>query len=89
MRKVLAFIPVSLPMAMPPRLITGQAAWWEPFVALAILIVTIYGAILLGGKLYSHSLLCTGARIKWKEALDFVERQGLRTLDEAAAVDLG
>jgi ABC-2 type transport system permease protein len=65
----MSFIPLSSPMAMPARLMTGQAAWWEPLVALVILAVTTYGAILLGGKLYSSSLLRMGGRVKLKEAL--------------------
>ncbi|MCL1897537.1 MAG: ABC transporter permease [Micrococcales bacterium] len=68
MQRVLSFVPVSSPMAMPARLLLGSVAWWEPFVALLILIGTTYLAILLGGKLYQGSLLRMGARVKWGEA---------------------
>jgi len=69
MQRVLSFVPFSSPMAMPARLLMGGVPWWEPVVALIILIITTYGAILLGGRLYSHSLLHTGARLKWGQAL--------------------
>ena len=69
LQRALSFVPFSSPMAMPARLLTGTVAWWEPLVALVILLVTTYGAIWLGGKLYENSLLRTGARVKWSEAL--------------------
>ncbi|MDR1186193.1 MAG: ABC transporter permease [Bifidobacteriaceae bacterium] len=64
----LSYIPFSSPTAMPLRVITGVAAWWEPLVALAILVATSWLAILLGGRLYENSILRTGARIKFKDA---------------------
>jgi len=73
MQRVLSFVPFSSPMAMPARLLLGGVPWWEPVVALIILIITTYGAILLGGRLYSHSLLHTGARVKWGQALKAAE----------------
>ena len=68
MQRILSFVPFSSPMAMPARLLTGTVPWWEPFIALLILIVTTYLAILLGGKLYQNSLLRMGARVKWSAA---------------------
>ncbi|MDR0627851.1 MAG: ABC transporter permease, partial [Bifidobacteriaceae bacterium] len=65
----LSYIPFSSPIAMPLRLIAGTAAWWEPVLALVILLLTTVGAIWLGGKLYENSILRTGARVKFGEAL--------------------
>jgi ABC-2 type transport system permease protein len=64
----LSYIPFSAPMAMPLRLIQGDAAWWEPLVALALLALTTWLAVLAGGRLYENSILRTGARTKLKEA---------------------
>jgi ABC-2 type transport system permease protein len=64
----LSYIPFSSPIAMPLRLIGGTALWWQPPVALALLILASWGAVWLGGKLYENSILRTGARIKFKDA---------------------
>ncbi|MDR2379038.1 MAG: ABC transporter permease [Bifidobacteriaceae bacterium] len=65
----LSYIPFSSPTAMTLRLITGEAAWWQPVVALAILAATTWLAIILAGKLYENSILRTGARVKFLSAL--------------------
>jgi ABC-2 type transport system permease protein len=67
--RIMSFIPISAPTAMPPRLIAGDAAWWEPVVALGLLILTTWGVIVLAGRIYENSILRTGARIKLKDAL--------------------
>jgi ABC-2 type transport system permease protein len=64
----LSYIPFSSPTAMPLRIVTGEAAWWEPVIALVILAVTTVLAIVLAGKLFENSILRTGARIRFKDA---------------------
>jgi ABC-2 type transport system permease protein len=54
---------------MPMRVFLGDAAWWEPLVSLAILIVSTLAVILYGSRIYSHSLLRMGARVSFREAL--------------------
>lgn len=66
---VLSYVPFSAPVAMPMRLFLGQAAWWELGVSLLLLITTCVGAIWLGARIYSNSLLRMGARVKLGEAL--------------------
>jgi ABC-2 type transport system permease protein len=65
----LSYIPFSSPIAMPLRLVIGDAVWWEAVVALLILTVTTLGSIYLGGRIYSNSILRTGARTKLQDAL--------------------
>ena len=65
----MSYIPFSAPVGMPMRLFLGTAEWWEPLVALGILLLTCVGAILLGAKIYDNSLLRMGARVKLMEAL--------------------
>ncbi|GEN81195.1 ABC transporter permease [Actinotalea fermentans] len=66
---VLSYVPFSAPVAMPMRLFLGDAMWWEPLVALALLVVTTLGVIAVGAKIYERSLLRTGARVKLGEVL--------------------
>lgn len=66
---VMSYIPFSAPIGMPMRLYLGTAEWWEPFLALAILLVTIAAAVWVGSRIYNHSILRTGTRVKLGEAL--------------------
>ncbi|MBO1751419.1 ABC transporter permease [Actinotalea sp. BY-33] len=67
--RIASFFPVSAPVAMPVRLFLGEAAWWEPLVALGILGVTTVAVIAVGAKIYERSLLRLGGRVKLTEAL--------------------
>jgi ABC-2 type transport system permease protein len=66
---VMSYVPFSAPVGMPMRLFLGDAAWWEPILALAVLIVTTAAVVVLGSRIYSGSLLRTGSRVKLREAL--------------------
>jgi ABC-2 type transport system permease protein len=66
---ILSYVPFSAPVAMPMRLFLGEAQWFEPLVALVILVLTTVGMILVGAKIYERSLLRTGARVKLTEVL--------------------
>ncbi|MFZ4843262.1 ABC transporter permease [Mycetocola saprophilus] len=66
---VLSYVPFSAPVGMPVRLFFGDAQWWEPLVALAILLVSVILVILLAARIYRGSLLHTGGKLKLSEAL--------------------
>jgi ABC-2 type transport system permease protein len=66
---VMSYVPFSAPVGMPMRVFLGDAAWWEPFVSLAILVATTALAVGVGERIYSNSLLKTGARVRLAEAL--------------------
>lgn len=66
---VMSYVPFSAPIAMPLRVFLGTAEWWEPLVALAILVLTTALLIRLGARIYERSLLKLGARVSWREAL--------------------
>lgn len=66
---VLSYIPFSAPVGMPVRLLLGDAAWWEPVIALALLIVTTVVSIIVGARMYEQSILRIGSRVSWKDAL--------------------
>ncbi len=69
MMAVLSYVPLSAPVAMPLRLYLGTAAWWEPLAALAVLFATIAMVLWIGSRIYSNSVLHTGGRVAWKDAL--------------------
>lgn len=66
---VMSYVPFSAPIAMPVRVFTGDALWFEPVLSLVLLIATAALAIWIGAKLYENSILRTGARVKLKDAL--------------------
>ncbi|KAB1642192.1 ABC transporter permease [Gulosibacter chungangensis] len=65
----LSYIPFSSPVALPVRMFSAGVAWWEPFLALAILLVTVVGALWVAGRIYENSVLRTGPKVKLKDAL--------------------
>lgn len=67
--QIMSYVPFSAPVGMPMRLYLGTAEWWEPLVALALLIVTIAVVIWIGARIYAGSIMRTGARVKLTEAL--------------------
>ncbi|MEP6799598.1 MAG: ABC transporter permease, partial [Lapillicoccus sp.] len=68
-RAVGSYIPVISTVAMPMRLFTGEASWWEPIVSLVITLVFAAGAISVGERLYRRSVLQTQRRMTIREAI--------------------
>ncbi|RLP88794.1 ABC transporter permease [Micromonospora sp. BL4] len=66
--RLLSYLPFSSPTAMPLRLFTGDAAGWEPFVSLAILLVTAGAFVVAGARIYEGSLLRTNGRTSMRAA---------------------
>ena len=66
---ILSYVPFSAPVAMPIRLFFDEALWWEPLLALVIMVAACVAIVALGGKIYENSLLKMGARVKFREAL--------------------
>nr|WP_269747769.1 ABC transporter permease [Agromyces laixinhei] len=66
---IMSYVPFSAPVGMPMRVFLGTAQWWEPFVSLAILLATAALAVWIGERMYRNSLLKTGSRVPWGEAL--------------------
>jgi ABC-2 type transport system permease protein len=66
--RVMSYVPLSAPTAMPVRLFDGDAAGWEPFVSLALLALATVGALLAGARIYEGSLLRTNGRTSWSAA---------------------
>lgn len=63
-----SFVPPLSAVLMPVRLLEGGTAWWEPLVALALLLVTAALTVTVGERLYRRSLLQTGGQVSLRHA---------------------
>ncbi|MFD6107199.1 ABC transporter permease [Nocardia salmonicida] len=68
-RVIGSYIPIMSIVAMPARLADGTAAWWEPFLALALMAVATYAIVVVAEKIYRRSLMQTQARLTMRQAL--------------------
>ena len=65
---VTAFIPMTAPMTMPPRIAAGDAPAWEIVASLAVTIGASGALIPLAARIYSGGILRTGSSLKLREA---------------------
>jgi ABC-2 type transport system permease protein len=65
---VTAFIPMTAPMTMPPRIVTGDASTWEIVASLAVTIGASIALIPLAARIYEGGILRTGSSLKLREA---------------------
>lgn len=65
---ILSYVPFSAAVAMPVRMFTGEPQAWEPFASLGLLAVALVASVLIGARLYTGSLLQTGARVRLARA---------------------
>ncbi|MEV4199995.1 ABC transporter permease [Micromonospora globbae] len=66
--RFLSYLPFSSPTAMPLRLFTGDAAVWEPVLALVLLLVAAAAFLLAGARVYEGALLRTNGRTSIRAA---------------------
>lgn len=66
--RILSYVPLSSPIAMPVRLFNDDAAAWEPFVSLALLAVAAVIFLGVGARIYEGSLLRTNGRTSFAAA---------------------
>lgn len=66
---VLSYVPVASVVSMPVRVLSGDAAWWEPILSLLVLAAFAVAALLVSERAYRGALLQTGGRIGWRSAL--------------------
>lgn len=65
---VLSFVPPFSAVLMPIRILAGTAAWWEPVVAMAVLLVSAVVVVLLAERLYRRALLQSHGRLTVRQA---------------------
>jgi ABC-2 type transport system permease protein len=66
---VLAFFPPTAVVAMPTMYAIGAAEAWMVAVSMALTVVAIVLVAMLASKIYERSVLHTGRKLSWKEAL--------------------
>jgi ABC-2 type transport system permease protein len=66
---VLSLLPPWAPLTMPARVALGGVPVWQVVLAFALTIAFTGGVLLLGGRIYSRSVLRTGARVSLRSAL--------------------
>ena len=66
--RVVSFIPFMAPMTMLPRAAVGHVAGWEVPLSVALVLVTTYGTVRLGARIYAGGIRRPGPRLKLREA---------------------
>ena len=68
-RTVVSMLPIVSTMVMPGRMAEGDVPWWQIGVAVALTLAAMLLFVRLGARMYERTLLRTGRRIAWREAL--------------------
>jgi ABC-2 type transport system permease protein len=63
-----SLFPPTAPMVMIVRIAHGSVPWWQIGLSVALIGVTIYGMVQLGGRIYAGAVLRFGRRLRLKEA---------------------
>ncbi|HEY3560772.1 MAG TPA: ABC transporter permease [Kribbella sp.] len=68
-KTVASFVPIASSMSMPGRMLTEDVPIWQPLAAIAILLVATVLIVRVGARLYERTLLQTGRRLGYREAI--------------------
>jgi len=63
-----SFLPPTAPLVMIVRLASGPVPWWQIGLSVGVMLVTIWGMVLLAGRIYAGAVLRTGRRVTLREA---------------------
>lgn len=66
---VLSFVPIFSTIAMPARMLSGDASWWEPLVSLLTALGGAYAILRLAERMYRTALLQTSHKLSFRQAL--------------------
>lgn len=64
-----SYVPLLSTITMPLRLLSGEAAWWEPVVSLAVTVAAAFLIVRVAEKVYRRSLLQSQGRMTVRQAL--------------------
>ncbi|WP_265442900.1 ABC transporter permease [Flexivirga meconopsidis] len=67
--KILSFVPLFSTIAMPARVVSGDASWWEPLASLGIAAVGAYYILRMAERMYRSSLMQTSRKLSFRQAL--------------------
>lgn len=66
--RVVSYVPVTAPFAMPARIALGVADWWEPVVAAGVTAVATAALVVVAGRIYTGAILRTRGTVKLRDA---------------------
>ncbi|MEO7132560.1 MAG: ABC transporter permease [Dermatophilaceae bacterium] len=66
---IASYVPIVSVISMPARVLSGDAMWWEPIVALLIMLAFAAVVVRIAEKVYRRSLMQTRGKLSWKQAL--------------------
>lgn len=66
--QVVSWLPPTAPLAMPNRIAMGTATWWDPIVAVALIVASIGALVVIGGRVYTRAILHTGSTLSLGDA---------------------
>ncbi|MFN3215309.1 MAG: ABC transporter permease [Acidimicrobiales bacterium] len=66
--RVVSWVPVTAPFAMPGRTASGDALWWEVVGSMALTGVVACAVLLLAERVYVRSIIHTDRKLGWREA---------------------
>lgn len=68
-RTIGSYVPIVSVVAMPQRLLAGDATWWEPILSLLVTLAFAAFAVVVGERLYRRSVMQTQRRLTIREAM--------------------
>lgn len=71
--QVCAYFPLTSPTVGAVNAITGEVPVWSSVLSLIVLYACAYGAIIIGGKIYSSSMLLKGSSLTPKAIMAFIK----------------
>ncbi|MGI8983318.1 MAG: ABC transporter permease [Acidimicrobiales bacterium] len=75
--QVATFVPFSAPMVLPIRISAGEIELWAVLVSVAIVVVSILGAMRLAARVYAGGAMHLRGQLKLRQALRARETSGL------------
>lgn len=75
--QVATFIPFSAPMVLPIRVAAGEIELWAVLASVAIVLVSIVGAIMLAARVYAGGAMHLRGQLKLRQALKARETSGV------------
>ncbi len=66
--RVVSWLPITAPFAMPGRIASGDALWWEVIGAMVLTAATATLVLLMAERIYVRSIIHTDRKLGWREA---------------------
>ena len=63
-----SLVPMWSPMVMPVRAAVSDVPIWEVVLAIGIVVVSVYGLVRLGGRIYTGAILNLGSKVRLRDA---------------------